>query len=547
MGKKRHTQDKMWISNKELTMEWGGKTEEHLKAKGKEDYHKTPFNFCNLTMQPFEDPYCTVDPDNSAIVFDLLAIVPYIKKHHKNPITGEPLEQKDLVKLNYHKNEQGEYHCPITYKQFTGHSHIIAIRETGNVYSYSAYQQFNKEAQVFNDLLTNEKFDPKKVITVQDPKSPGRKTRYDHYKVQKEIEEGQQKKGASAARQDESLINQTFTGKRILESMTQLAAGKEESKHSTSDAQLKDLLTLLRDTSKAPSLDQLSSIPTTTFIAYLETKHHHKSHSANHTSSGLTCTVSAPVTNNALRSLSKQELRVQYLYHPVRSRQRKGRVTLLTNYGPIQVEIECDRVPKTGENFIELCENGYYKNVKFHRLIKGFMVQGGDPSGSGRGGESIYGEKFEDEFHAGLPHLGRGVLSMANSGTNTNGSQFFITFKSCSHLDAKHSVFGKVLPTSMPVLDIIENLAVDPKTDKPLEDIIIEDTIVTANPYREAIAEILTKEWNKQSQEAKIKENAHITFNSLSSSKKLVKNAEPTEIGKYMAKPALSFMSMLKK
>jgi peptidyl-prolyl cis-trans isomerase-like protein 2 len=204
MGKKRHTQDKMWISNKELTMEWGGKTEEHLKSK-QDDFHRTPFNFCNLTMQAFEDPYCTVDSadNNTAIVFDLLAIVPYIKKHHKNPITGEPLEQKDLVKLNFHRNEQGEYHCPITYKQFTGHSHIVAIRETGNVYSYSAYQQFNKEPQVFNDLLTNEKFDPKRVITIQDPKSPGRKTRYDHHRVQKEIEEATQVKGGGAGKASE--------------------------------------------------------------------------------------------------------------------------------------------------------------------------------------------------------------------------------------------------------------------------------------------------------------------------------------------------------
>jgi peptidyl-prolyl cis-trans isomerase-like protein 2 len=139
MGKKRHTQDKMWITNKELISEWGGKTEEHLKSKG-EEYHKTPFDFCNLTMQTFEDPYCVLDPvDNTCLIFDLLAIVPYIKKHHKNPITGEPLEQKDLVKLNFYKNEEGQYHCPITYKQFTAHSHMIAIRETGNVYSHTAY------------------------------------------------------------------------------------------------------------------------------------------------------------------------------------------------------------------------------------------------------------------------------------------------------------------------------------------------------------------------------------------------------------------------
>jgi len=90
------------------------------------------------------------------------------------------------------------------------------------------------------------------------------------------------------------------------------------------------------------------------------------------TASGLTSTRMAPVTDNALRALSDDELR-DYV-HLVRSRQRKGRVTLLTNYGPIAIVIEADRVPKTAENFLELCENGYYKGTKFHRLIKNFMV-----------------------------------------------------------------------------------------------------------------------------------------------------------------------------
>lgn len=131
---------------------------------------------------------------------------------------------------------------------------------------------------------------------------------------------------------------------------------------------------------------------------------------------------------------------------------------MLTNHGPLVIELEASKVPKTCENFLELCETGYYKGTKFHRLIKNFMIQGGDPTGTGRSGSSIYGDKFEDEFHPTLPHLGRGVLSMANSGTNTNGSQFFISFKSCSHLDGVHSVFGKVnLQYSENVLSVLES------------------------------------------------------------------------------------------
>merc|ERR1740130_56617 len=99
----------------------------------------------------------------------------------------------------------------------------------------------------------------------------------------------------------------------------------------------------------------------------------------------------------------------------------------------------------TCENFVGLCDRGYYKGVPFHRLLRNFMVQGGDPTGTGTGGEAIWGKPFADEITSKYKHEGRGVLSMANSGVNSNGSQFFITFKSCSHLDGKHSIFGRVV------------------------------------------------------------------------------------------------------
>jgi peptidyl-prolyl cis-trans isomerase-like protein 2 len=88
----------MWITYKELTSEWGGKKEEHMKNN---EYVKMPFNYCNLSMAPFKDPYCTED----GTIFDLLSIVPYIKKYKKNPVTGGPMKESDLIKLNFHKNE----------------------------------------------------------------------------------------------------------------------------------------------------------------------------------------------------------------------------------------------------------------------------------------------------------------------------------------------------------------------------------------------------------------------------------------------------------
>lgn len=96
---------------------------------------------------------------------------------------------------------------------------------------------------------------------------------------------------------------------------------------------------------------------------------------------------------------------------------------LQTNLGPLNIELFCNVVPKTCENFIKHCNNGYYNGTILHRSIRNFMVQGGDPTGTGTGGKSIWGKKFDDEIKPQLTHSGRGMLSMANSGPNTNGSQ----------------------------------------------------------------------------------------------------------------------------
>ena len=116
--------------------------------------------------------------------------------------------------------------------------------------------------------------------------------------------------------------------------------------------------------------------------------------------------------------------------------------TIETSKGPIRVELHDDKVPKTCANFEKLVGDGFYDGLKFHRVIDNFMVQTGCPHGTGTGGP---GYQFEDEFHDELKHTGPGILSMANSGPNTNGSQFFITHVATSWLDGKHSVFGRVL------------------------------------------------------------------------------------------------------
>ena len=142
--------------------------------------------------------------------------------------------------------------------------------------------------------------------------------------------------------------------------------------------------------------------------------------------------------------------------------------TLHTNHGPIEVEFHDGDAPKTVENFRKLAGDGFYNGVIFHRVIPDFMIQGGDPTGTGTGGP---GYTFEDEFN---DHpVARGALAMANAGPNTNGSQFFIvTADACPWLDGKHTVFGRV-KSGMDVVDTISN-AETSAGDRPSEDVVIE-------------------------------------------------------------------------
>jgi len=148
------------------------------------------------------------------------------------------------------------------------------------------------------------------------------------------------------------------------------------------------------------------------------------------------------------------------------------RVKLETTMGTVIVELYWREAPNTCRNFAELARRGYYNGTKFHRIIADFMIQGGDPTATGRGGTSIYGETFADEIHPDLRHTGAGILSMANSGPDTNGSQFFITLAPTQWLDKKHAIFGRV-DRGMSVVKRMGQVETDPACDRPVDDVKI--------------------------------------------------------------------------
>ena len=210
------------------------------------------------------------------------------------------------------------------------------------------------------------------------------------------------------------------------------------------------------------------------------------------TAASFTSTSLAPQPKNSLRALTETEIR-KLCYQEIQSSKRQGSVVLHTTQGQISFILFCHLTLMTCENFLTLCEEGYYDNTPFHRSIPGFIVQGGDPTGTGTGGKNIFGmPHFRDEFNETLRHTKRGILSMANSGPNTNRSQFFITYRAAPHLDNKHSVFGETTG-DVSTLDILEEIPTDIHNRFKNTEVKILKTEVLENPYKEAKEKVLEK------------------------------------------------------
>ncbi|XP_064106496.1 RING-type E3 ubiquitin-protein ligase PPIL2-like [Macrobrachium nipponense] len=439
MGKRQHQKDKMYLTSTEWSTLYGGyKAASHSGSKA--DFRRLPLTHCALSLVPFNHPYV----DQHGNVFDLEALLPFLRKFKVNPVTGEPLSEKQLTKVIFHRASSGEYHCPVLYKPLTNTSHIVAIKTTGNVFSYEAVEQLNIKVNNWRELLTDKSFTRADIIVIQNPQDLEKFniSKFHHVKNNLRIEDEETVQARSDA--TKRLKNVTQDTQEILEEFSRTY--KEEETRNEAEERVAD-----RFNAAHYSTGKVSASFTSTSVD-VETKHE-------------------PAV------LEDEVVRYQLV-------KKKGYVSLKTNLGTLNLEIYCDSVSKASENFLRLCERKYYIGTKFHRSIRHFMIQGGDPEGTGKGGQSIWGEPFKDEFRANLSHKGRGVLSMANSGPDSNKSQFFITYRSCTHLDGKHTIFGRVVG-GLATLSAMEAIETDNK-DVPIEDIIIEDTSIFVDPFKEA-------------------------------------------------------------
>jgi len=446
MGKRQHQSDKLYVTGNEWSKYYGG----HKKTKKNSDFRRLPYYCCSISLQPIEKAYIS----REGHVFDESNILPWLMKYKTNPITGKKLKLAELVKLKFHKNGDGKYHCPVLFKTFNENSSIVCIATTGNVFSQEAIDQLNVKTKNWKDLITDVKFTRQDIITVQDP------TNLDKFNLQKFHHLKHNLKLPDAdllAKKDPKYYMKSINA----ETSQTLRELKKEYK---GDKILRDVAGSSKQ--KVVKVD----------------KYNKTNHTTGMVAASFTSTVQTPRTKSEVAARDNDEVRYSYV-------KKKGYVSLTTNFGKLNVELHCDIVPKTCENFIGLCKKGYYNGTKFHRLIKNFMVQGGDPTGTGTGGESLWGTPFKDEFAFNLQHGERGVLSMANSGTNTNKSQFFVTFRSCPHLNRKHTVFGKIVG-GMKNLNEIEQVETDRKTDRPKKDVTIEECQVFVDPFQEADDEL---------------------------------------------------------
>lgn len=289
-------------------------------------------------MCPFEMPYSDLDGN----IFELSAIIDFLKQFKVNPITGKPCDSKSLIKLTFYRNGDGDYHCPSLFKPFTKNSYIVAIATTGNVFSYEAVEQLNIKTKNWKDLVDDTPFTRKDIITIQDP------SKLEKFNI--------------------STFHHIRKGLRVETEEEKLEKKDPHGRLKTVSAETKDILSELERGFKSTEASSSSGGDGGSGgDAVLQDKFNSAHYSTGAVAASFTSTAMAPVYNHEAARLDDHVVRYERV-------KKKGYVRLNTNLGPLNIELYCDLVPKTCENFIRHCQSGYYNGTSFHRSIKNFMV-----------------------------------------------------------------------------------------------------------------------------------------------------------------------------
>nr|CAB3496765.1 unnamed protein product [Digitaria exilis] len=453
MGKKQHSKDRMFITRTEWATEWGGAKSKEVAAP----FKRLPFYCCALTFLPFEDPVCTVDGS----VFDLIV---HFWQESSNAVQELNIKPKNWKEL-------------LTDEPFTRND-LITIQNP-NVLDSKVLGEFDhvkKGLKLEDEELQRMKDDPTYNINI----SGDLKQMIKDLGTEKGKEAFLQGGGGQKAQKERAAALAAILARKEKDDAK---SGKEPKPHQTFS--IVDAASASVHGRSAAAAKAASAEKTAARIAMhmagdrapVNAKLVKSRYTTGAASRSFTSTAYDPVTKNEFEYVKVE-----------RNPKKKGYVQLHTTHGDLNLELHCDITPRTCENFLTHCENGYYNGLIFHRSIKNFMIQGGDPTGTGSGGESIWGKPFKDEVNSKLLHSGRGVVSMANSGPHTNGSQFFILYKSAPHLNFKHTVFGMVVG-GLTTLSAMEKVPVD-DDDRPLVSIVQEEikilkVSIFVNPYTE--------------------------------------------------------------
>ena len=473
--------DKLYITHSEWSSEdaFSANTGSRSKSNGG-TFKRLPFNFCAASLQPFKNPVCTVD----GTIFDVEVISTWLEKHKTNPVNGEPLAAKDLIKLSFARNadvsEQaggdfsGDFIDPVTFKALTDNTHVVAIRHGtyANVFAWETVERMNIKAKMWRDLVDDEEFGRKDIITLQDPQNAASRdlSQFKHLK------DGE---GAILTKEQEE---ERKAGNVNIDALGRIGDKVLRAKEAVERARKEREAGADVNRSKALTKGSMSAVPRSQMFQEKKLAHNAAAYTTGRAAASFTSTGLTPETSGERALLSDEE----WMLKPKRVK-IKGYARIETNLGDLNIELQTETAPRAVWNFVRLAQTGYYKGVTFHRNIRNFMIQGGDPTGTGRGGASIWGKNFNDEFDGPLTHDARGMVSMANKGKNTNSSQFFIIYKPTKHLDRKHTIFGKVVG-GMDVLAKMEDVPTD-GSDRPLNKIVMNNVVVYLDPFEEFMSE----------------------------------------------------------